>query len=141
MMMLLQGYVTNVACLPFTRRERAVYCREFDAQTYNILCYFLGITVVEIPNTILDQLLVLLLSSGEVVAVVGVLFNVMFLLFAEFNPPAAAIPDRYRWLCDVTYQRYSFSILASLVFGNCPEDLVNDEVTKGYINLLSELAC
>uniref|UniRef100_A0AAV1TPC0 Uncharacterized protein n=1 Tax=Peronospora matthiolae TaxID=2874970 RepID=A0AAV1TPC0_9STRA len=56
-------------------------------------------------QTLLSQLLVYLLSSGEVVAVVGVLINVTFLLFAEFNPPAAAIPDRYRWLYDVTPQR------------------------------------
>uniref|UniRef100_A0AAV1TQ73 Uncharacterized protein n=1 Tax=Peronospora matthiolae TaxID=2874970 RepID=A0AAV1TQ73_9STRA len=44
-------------------------------------------------QTLLGQLLVYLLSSGEVVAVVGVLINVTFLLFAEFNPPDAAIPD------------------------------------------------
>uniref|UniRef100_A0AAV1URA6 Uncharacterized protein n=1 Tax=Peronospora matthiolae TaxID=2874970 RepID=A0AAV1URA6_9STRA len=82
-------------------------------------------------QTLLDQLLVYLLSSGKVVAVAGVLINVMLLLFAGFNPPAAVIPDRYRWLFDITPQCCSLSILVSLVFGNCPEDLVYDEVTKG----------
>uniref|UniRef100_A0AAV1T2P8 Uncharacterized protein n=1 Tax=Peronospora matthiolae TaxID=2874970 RepID=A0AAV1T2P8_9STRA len=67
--------------------------------------------------------------------------NVMFLVFAGFNPPAAAIPDRYQWLHDVTLQRYSLPILVSLVFGNCPEHPVYDEVTKGYTNVRSELAC
>uniref|UniRef100_M4BPN9 ABC transporter domain-containing protein n=1 Tax=Hyaloperonospora arabidopsidis (strain Emoy2) TaxID=559515 RepID=M4BPN9_HYAAE len=176
---LYQGYVMYVACLPFTLRERAVYYRERDAQTYNTLWYFLGITFVEIPyvfgssllftivffpllgiwsfstavlywlnislsvlmQTFLGQLLVYLLSSGEVVAVVGVLINAIFLLFAGFNPPATAIPDRYRWLYDVTPQRYSLSILVSLVFGNCPEGPVYDGVTKGYTNVRSELAC
>uniref|UniRef100_A0AAV1UKH4 Uncharacterized protein n=1 Tax=Peronospora matthiolae TaxID=2874970 RepID=A0AAV1UKH4_9STRA len=52
-------------------------------------------------QTLLNQLLVYLLSSGEVVAAVGILNNVRFQLFAGFNPPAAATPDRYRWLYDV----------------------------------------
>uniref|UniRef100_A0AAV1VM82 ABC-2 type transporter domain-containing protein n=1 Tax=Peronospora matthiolae TaxID=2874970 RepID=A0AAV1VM82_9STRA len=82
-------------------------------------------------QTLLGQPLVYSLSSGEVVAVVGVLINVIFLLFAGFNPPVAVIPDRYRWLYDVTLQRYFLSILVSLVFGNCPEDPVHDEDTRG----------
>uniref|UniRef100_A0AAV1TMP0 Uncharacterized protein n=1 Tax=Peronospora matthiolae TaxID=2874970 RepID=A0AAV1TMP0_9STRA len=48
-------------------------------------------------QTLLGQLLVYLLASGEVVAVLIVLFKVTFLLFAAgFNPPAAAILDRWR---------------------------------------------
>uniref|UniRef100_A0AAV1UW26 ABC-2 type transporter transmembrane domain-containing protein n=1 Tax=Peronospora matthiolae TaxID=2874970 RepID=A0AAV1UW26_9STRA len=172
---LYQGYVTYVACLPFTLRKRAVYYRKCDAQTYNTIYYFLGIMFIDTPyvfassllftivffpllgiwsfstavlywlnislsvlmQTILGQLLAYLLSSGKVVAVVGVLMNVMFLLFAGFNPPAAAIPDRDQWLFDVTPKRYSLLILVSLAFGICPEDPVFGEVTKGFTNARS----
>uniref|UniRef100_A0AAV1US56 ABC-2 type transporter transmembrane domain-containing protein n=1 Tax=Peronospora matthiolae TaxID=2874970 RepID=A0AAV1US56_9STRA len=173
---LYQGYATYVACLPSSLGERVVYCRECDAQTYNTLWYFFGITrsptslavisssplssplssasgpparlfyrlnisLSVLIQTLLGQLLAYLLSSGEVVAVVGVLISIMFLLFAKFNPPAAAIPDRYLYIFDVTPQRCSLSILVSLVFGNCPEDPVYDERLRDYTNERSELAC
>uniref|UniRef100_A0AAV1UQP0 Uncharacterized protein n=1 Tax=Peronospora matthiolae TaxID=2874970 RepID=A0AAV1UQP0_9STRA len=79
-------------------------------------------------QTLLDQL-----SSGKVVAVVGDLIMVMFLFFAGFNLPAAAIPDRYRWLYDATSQRCSLSILVSLVSGNFLEDPVHDEIMRGTL--------
>ncbi|KAE8978938.1 hypothetical protein PF005_g28258 [Phytophthora fragariae] len=74
----------------------------------------------------------------EVAAIVGVLINAIFLLFAGLNPPAGSIPDGYKWLYHITPQRYSLSILVSILFGNCPEDPTYDEATQTYINVRSE---
>uniref|UniRef100_A0AAV1UBP4 ABC-2 type transporter domain-containing protein n=1 Tax=Peronospora matthiolae TaxID=2874970 RepID=A0AAV1UBP4_9STRA len=73
--------------------------------------YWLNVSLSVIMQTLLGQLLAYLLSSGEIVAVVGVLINFMFLLLTKFNPPTAAIPDRYQWLYDATSQRFSLSII------------------------------
>ncbi|KAE9271346.1 hypothetical protein PR003_g30535 [Phytophthora rubi] len=73
----------------------------------------------------------------EVAAIVGVLINAIFLLFAGFNPSAGSIPDGYKWLYHITPQRYSLSILVSILFGNCPEDPTYDEATQTYINVMS----
>uniref|UniRef100_A0AAV1U377 Uncharacterized protein n=1 Tax=Peronospora matthiolae TaxID=2874970 RepID=A0AAV1U377_9STRA len=106
-----------------------------------VVLYWLNISLSVLIQTLLVQLLFYLLSSGEVLAVVNVLINVMYLLFAGFNPPAAVIPDCYRSIFDVTSQRCSLSILVSLVFGSYPEDTVYYEVTKGCTTVRSKLAC
>uniref|UniRef100_A0AAV1TQL1 ABC-2 type transporter domain-containing protein n=1 Tax=Peronospora matthiolae TaxID=2874970 RepID=A0AAV1TQL1_9STRA len=53
---------------------------------------WLNISLSVLMQTLLGQLLVYLLSSDKIDAVVGVLFNVMFLLFAGFNPPCNGAP-------------------------------------------------
>jgi len=46
---LYQGNISFNSVLPFTARERAAFYRERNAQAYNVLWYFVGSTVVEVP--------------------------------------------------------------------------------------------
>ncbi|KAJ0409273.1 hypothetical protein P43SY_006770 [Pythium insidiosum] len=57
----------------------------------------------------------------EVAAVVGMLCNAIWFLFMGFNPPALEIPHGYKWLYNITPQRYSFALLAGIVFGECSD--------------------
>ncbi|POM79650.1 Pleiotropic drug resistance protein ABC Superfamily [Phytophthora palmivora] len=103
--------------------------------------YWINVSLFVLMQTYLGQLFIYALPSVEVAAIVGVLINAIFLLFAGFNPPAGSIPDSYQWLYHITPQRYSLSILVSILFGNCPVDPTYDEAAQKYINVRSELAC
>ncbi|KAG6622610.1 pleiotropic drug resistance protein ABC superfamily [Phytophthora cinnamomi] len=103
--------------------------------------YWINVSLFVLMQTYLGQLFIYAMPSVEVAAIVGVLINAIFLLFAGFNPPAGSIPDGYKWLYHITPQRYSLSILVAILFGNCPEDPTYDEATQMYINVRSELAC
>ncbi|KAG6611838.1 Pleiotropic drug resistance protein 3 [Phytophthora cinnamomi] len=46
---LYQGNISFVGVLPFTAQERASYYRERNSQTYSVVWYFVGSTLVEIP--------------------------------------------------------------------------------------------
>ncbi|KAE9034243.1 ABC transporter G family member 38 [Phytophthora rubi] len=105
------------------------------------LLYWINLSLFILMQTYLGQLFIYTLPSVEVAAIVGVLIKAIFLLFAGFNPPAASIPEGYKWLYFITPQRYSLSILMTILFGNCPEDPTYDEATQTYINVRSELAC
>lgn len=105
------------------------------------LFYWMNLSLFILMQTYLGQLFIYALPSVEVAAIVGVLINAIFLLFAGFNPPAGSIPAGYQWLYYITPQRYSLSILTSLLFGRCPEDPTYDEVTQSFINVGSELGC
>ncbi|KAE9211124.1 ABC transporter G family member 36 [Phytophthora fragariae] len=103
--------------------------------------YWINVSLFVLMQTYLGQLFIYAMPSVEVAAIVGVLINAIFLLFAGFNPPAGSIPDGYKWLYHITPQRYSLSILVSILFGNCPEDPTYDKATQTFINVRSELAC
>eukprot|EP00644_Phytophthora_capsici_P015905 jgi/Phyca11/10412/fgenesh1_pm.PHYCAscaffold_49_\ len=105
------------------------------------LFYWVNLSLFILMQTYLGQLFIYALPSVEVAAIVGVLINAIFLLFAGFNPPAGSIPAGYQWLYYITPQRYSLSILTSLLFGRCPEDSTYDETTQSFINAVSELGC
>ncbi|POM65055.1 Pleiotropic drug resistance protein ABC Superfamily, partial [Phytophthora palmivora] len=105
------------------------------------LFYWINMSLFILMQTYLGQLFIYALPSVEVAAIVGVLVNAIFLLFAGFNPPAGTIPAGYKWLYYITPQRYSLSILMSLLFGKCSEDPTYDETTQSYINVGSELGC
>ncbi|KAE9281952.1 hypothetical protein PF008_g27760 [Phytophthora fragariae] len=105
------------------------------------LLYWINLSLFILMQTYLGQLFIYTLPSVEVAAIVGVLINAIFLLFAGFNPPAGSIPDGYKWLYHITPQQYSLSILMTILFGNCPEDPTYDDATQTYINVRSELAC
>ncbi|EGZ27174.1 pleiotropic drug resistance protein ABC superfamily [Phytophthora sojae] len=165
------GIAAYVGTLPFTGHERESYYRERASQTYAALwpipyiffsgflftapfyplmsfttfttwlLYWVNLSLFVLMQTYLGQLFIYALPSVEVAAIVGVLINAIFLLFAGFNPPAGSIPSGYMWLYHITPQRYSLSILVALLFGNCPEDPTFDEATQTYINVRSELAC
>ncbi|KAI9996215.1 hypothetical protein PInf_013598 [Phytophthora infestans] len=103
--------------------------------------YWINVSLFVLLQTYLAQLFIYAMPSVEVAAIVGVLINAIFLLFAGFNPPAGSIPEGYKWLYHITPQRYALSILVSILFGNCPEDPTFDETTQSYINVRPELAC
>ncbi|GMF41185.1 unnamed protein product [Phytophthora lilii] len=105
------------------------------------LLYWINLSLFILVQTYLGQLFIYAMPSVEVAAIVGVLINAIFLLFAGFNPPAGSIPAGYKWLYSLTPQRYILSLLVSILFGNCPEDPTFDEATQTYINVRSELAC
>ncbi|KAI9907974.1 hypothetical protein PsorP6_016652 [Peronosclerospora sorghi] len=103
--------------------------------------YWINVSLFVLTQTYMGQLLIYALPSVEVAAIVGVLINAIFLLFAGFNPPADAIPDGYKWLYYLTPQRYSLSILVALLFGHCPQDPTYDAGTQTFLNVRAELAC
>ncbi|RLN88182.1 hypothetical protein BBJ28_00009644 [Nothophytophthora sp. Chile5] len=103
--------------------------------------YWLNLSLFVLMQTYLGQLLVYALPSVEVAAIVGVLVNATFLLFAGFNPPADSIPAGYMWLYRITPHRYSLSILISLLFGDCPNEPTYDEATQTYLNVGPQLGC
>ncbi|RLN71903.1 hypothetical protein BBJ28_00019653, partial [Nothophytophthora sp. Chile5] len=84
--------------------------------------YWLNMTLHVLCQIYLGQLLSFAMPSVEVAALLGVLFNSIFVLFMGFNPPATTIPAGYKWLFDITPQRYSFMLFSALLFGNCPDD-------------------
>ncbi|RLN10556.1 hypothetical protein BBO99_00005713 [Phytophthora kernoviae] len=112
----------------------------FTSFTTGVL-FWINVSLFVLMQTYLAQLFIYALPSVEVAAIVGVLINATFLLFAGFNPPAGSIPDGYLWLYHITPQRYSLSILISLLFGNCPEDPTYDEASQSYINVGPQIAC
>ncbi|KAG1703557.1 hypothetical protein DVH05_007501 [Phytophthora capsici] len=54
---LCQGNIVFGCILPFAARERASFYRERNAHTYNVLWYFVGSTLVEIPYALTSGLL------------------------------------------------------------------------------------
>ncbi|KAG7384386.1 hypothetical protein PHYPSEUDO_002647 [Phytophthora pseudosyringae] len=84
--------------------------------------YWLNLTLHVLCQIYLGQLLSFAMPSMEVSALLGVLCNSIFVLFMGFNPPATTIPAAYKWLFDITPQRYSFMLFTALLFGNCPDD-------------------
>ncbi|KUF77458.1 ABC transporter G family member 36 [Phytophthora nicotianae] len=57
MTILTQGNISFYSVLPFTAVERASFYRERNVQTYNVLWYFVGSTLVEIPYAFTSGLL------------------------------------------------------------------------------------
>ncbi|KAE9324485.1 ABC transporter G family member 36 [Phytophthora fragariae] len=83
--------------------------------------YWINLTLHVLCQVYLGQLLSFAMPSVEVAALMGVLCNSIFVLFMGFNPPASTIPHGYKWLFDITPQRYSFMLFTALLFGNCPD--------------------
>jgi hypothetical protein len=83
--------------------------------------YWLNMTLHVLCQIYLGQLLSFAMPSVEVAALLGVLFNSVFVLFMGFNPPASSIPAGYKWLFNITPQRYSLMLFSALLFGNCPD--------------------
>ncbi|KAG6599673.1 pleiotropic drug resistance protein ABC superfamily [Phytophthora cinnamomi] len=103
--------------------------------------YWINLSLFILMQAYIGQLFIYALPTVEVAAIVGVMINATFLLFAGFNPPAGSIPAGYQWLYYITPQRYTLSILISILFGRCSNDPTYDEATQSYINIGSELGC
>ncbi|RLN14553.1 hypothetical protein BBO99_00000400 [Phytophthora kernoviae] len=105
------------------------------------LLYWVNISFLILMLTYMGQMFVYALPSEEVAAIIGVLVNSIFFLFMGFSPPANLIPSGYKWLYTITPQRFSLAILGALVFADCPEEPVYDEVTGTWSDVRSELGC
>jgi len=105
------------------------------------LLYWINLSFLILMLTYMGQMFVYGLPSEEVAAIIGVLVNSIFFLFMGFSPPADLIPDGYQWLYKITPQRFSLSILGSLVFADCSTDPVYDEATATWSNVGPELGC
>ncbi|KAE9287136.1 ABC transporter G family member 36 [Phytophthora fragariae] len=103
--------------------------------------YWVHVSLFVLGQMYFAQLLVHAFPSIEVAAVMGALINSIFLLFAGFNPPAASIPEGYKWLYTIVPQRFSISILSALVFCDCPESPTWNESLSQYENVGSNLGC
>lgn len=69
------------------------------------------------------------------------LLNQVFFMFGGFNPPSNAVPAGYKWLHDMTPQRFAISILSALVFCDCPTEPTWDESLQQFTNIGSKLGC
>jgi ABC-type multidrug transport system ATPase subunit/ABC-type multidrug transport system permease subunit len=108
---------------------------------YEFVMYWINLSFLILMLTYMGQMFVYGLPSEEVAAIIGVLVNSIFFLFMGFSPPAQSIPDAYYWLYKITPQRFSLSILGSLVFADCSTDPVYDEATATWSNVGPELGC
>ncbi|POM74141.1 Pleiotropic drug resistance protein ABC Superfamily [Phytophthora palmivora] len=82
--------------------------------------FWLNLSLIVLLMSYFGQFLAFLLPSLEVATVFMVIINIVCTLFSGFNPPAASIPRGYKWLHYITPNKYAFSSLAAIVFGDCP---------------------
>lgn len=94
-----------------------------------------------LAQTYLGMFIVYLVPSGELAGVICILLTSTFYMFAGFNPPSNAVPAGYKWLHDITPQRFPISILMSLVYCDCPTEPTWDESRQQFTNVGSELGC
>jgi ABC-type multidrug transport system ATPase subunit/ABC-type multidrug transport system permease subunit len=126
------------ACLLFT----VIFYPMVGFQSFaSGVLYWINLSFFVLTQAYLAQVLIYAFPSIEVSAIVGVLINSIFLLFAGFNPPSSSIPAGYKWLYTITPQRFSLSILMALVFCDCPEEPTWNEALGVYENVSSHIGC
>lgn len=86
----------------------------------NGVIYWLTVALLVLCQTYMGQFLAYALPSVEVAAILGVLLNSICFLFTGFNPPAASIPEGYKWVYTIVLHRYAVASLFSLALGHCP---------------------
>ncbi|KAG9410367.1 hypothetical protein AC1031_018400 [Aphanomyces cochlioides] len=77
--------------------------------------YGLNVCLMILFNVYMGQPMCYLAPSVEVAALLGILTNSIFFLFMGFNPPAMSIPSGYRWLYNITPQKYSLAAMTASV--------------------------
>ncbi|EEY60560.1 ATP-binding Cassette (ABC) Superfamily [Phytophthora infestans T30-4] len=87
-----------------------------------VVVYWLVLTMHILFQTFFGQFFTFAMPSIELAAVWGALFDSIFLMFMGYNPPAASIPDGYKWLFQLVPHRYTFEVLTALVLGDCPDE-------------------
>ncbi|KUF75921.1 ABC transporter G family member 31 [Phytophthora nicotianae] len=126
------------ACLLFT----VIFYPMVGFQSFaSGVLYWINLSFFVLTQAYLAQVLIYAFPSIEVSAIVGVLINSIFLLFAGFNPPSSAIPSGYKWLYTITPQRFSLAILMALVFCDCPDEPTWNETLGAYENVGSNIGC
>ncbi|KAK1941913.1 ABC transporter G family member 29 [Phytophthora citrophthora] len=84
--------------------------------------FWLNLSLIVLLMAYFGQFLAFLLPSLEVATVFMVIINIICTLFTGFNPPAVTIPRGYKWIHYIVPNKYAFSSLAAIVFGDCPSD-------------------
>ncbi|KAG3145717.1 hypothetical protein PI126_g13632 [Phytophthora idaei] len=126
------------ACLLFT----VIFYPMVGFQSFvSGVLYWLNLSFFVLTQAYLAQVLIYAFPSIEVSAIIGVLVNSIFLLFASFNPPSSSIPSGYKWLYTITPQRFSLAILMALVFCDCPDEPTWNETLGVYENVGSNIGC
>ncbi|RLN95393.1 hypothetical protein BBJ28_00012190 [Nothophytophthora sp. Chile5] len=103
--------------------------------------YWINMSLFILLQTYTGQFFAFALPSVEVAAILGMLLNSIFILFMGFNPPANEIPTGYKWVYDLTPQRYSVAIMGALVFADCDEMPTWNAGAQEYTNVGSQLGC
>ncbi|POM72518.1 Hypothetical protein PHPALM_10754, partial [Phytophthora palmivora] len=103
--------------------------------------YWMNMSLFMLMQTYMGQFFTYFMPNLEVADVLGMLLNLIYILFMGFNPPATEIPSGYKWLYDITPHRYSIGVLGALVFADCDEMPTWDAETDQYIGGGSQLGC
>jgi len=96
------------------------------------IAYWLTVALHILFQAYLGQLLIFALPSIEVAAIIGILYNALFLMVSGFNPPTRQLPTGYKWLFNISPQRYAFATLSALVFGDCAEETEKEIAMASY---------
>ncbi|KAG7384228.1 hypothetical protein PHYBOEH_009589 [Phytophthora boehmeriae] len=94
--------------------------------------FWLGVSLNVMMQVYMGQMFAYAMPSEEVAAIIGLLFNLIFMQFMGFTPPAYAIPSGYTWLYDISPLRFPVSILVALVFADCDNLPTWNEETQAY---------
>uniref|UniRef100_A0AAV1UB25 ABC transporter domain-containing protein n=1 Tax=Peronospora matthiolae TaxID=2874970 RepID=A0AAV1UB25_9STRA len=90
--------------------------------------FWFAVSIHVLLQGYIGEFLVFLLPNVEVAQILGFLMALIFLLFMGFTPPAGDLPTGYKWLYHITPQKYTFAVVSSLAFGDCPSDGVGSDV-------------
>ncbi|KAH9123954.1 hypothetical protein AeMF1_005208 [Aphanomyces euteiches] len=131
--------------LPLAEPDREAYYRERPKQLLYVVFHGFFLTAIFYPfvgftgtfgdavfyglkaclmiffNVYMGQSMCYLAPSVEVAALLGISTNSIFFLFMGFNPPAMSIPSDYRWLYNITSQKYSFAAMTASVLAKCED--------------------
>ncbi|KAE8905131.1 hypothetical protein PF003_g11012 [Phytophthora fragariae] len=103
--------------------------------------FWLATSLSVLMQVYMGQMFSYAMPSEEVAAIIGLLFNAIFMTFMGFSPPAYAIPSAYTWLYKISPLRFPVSILVALIFSDCDDLPTWDEATQSYTNGGSKLGC
>lgn len=119
--------------IPYVFSSCLVFCGIFFPMAgftgvWRFVLYWVHTSLHVLLQTYLGALFVYAFPSVEVAMIIGVMMNSIFFLFMGYNPPVKSIPSGYKWLYNSVPPKYSFSILSSLLFGECSAEEGGDEL-------------
>ncbi|ETK77981.1 hypothetical protein L915_15910 [Phytophthora nicotianae] len=103
--------------------------------------FWLAISLMVLMQVYMGMMFAYAMPSEEVAAIIGLLFNAIFMMFMGFSPPAYSIPSGYTWLYKISPLRFPLSIMEALVFADCDELPTWNNATQSYENVGSQLGC
>uniref|UniRef100_H3H672 ABC transporter domain-containing protein n=1 Tax=Phytophthora ramorum TaxID=164328 RepID=H3H672_PHYRM len=107
----------------------------------NGVLFWLAISLMVLMQVYMGMMFAYAMPTEEVAAIIGLMFNAIFMMFMGFSPPAYSIPSGYTWLYKISPLRFPLSIMEALVFADCDELPTWNETTQSYENVGSQLGC